>query len=69
MNIPGTKMYRCVALIFLIVSLQFGVIRGNLLAETATVVTEEGKIEGSVSDGVAHFLGIPFAEPPLGPLR
>lgn len=44
-----------------------------LLAQgTATapvVATQEGPVQGKVSDGVAAFTGIPFAAPPVGPLR
>ncbi len=40
-------------------------------ANTATnvVTIESGKVQGSVKDGVLSFKGIPFAAPPLGPLR
>lgn len=31
--------------------------------------TQEGPVQGTVSEGVAAFTGIPFAAPPLGPLR
>jgi hypothetical protein len=33
------------------------------------VVTEEGPVKGSVREGFREFLGIPFAEAPVGPLR
>ena len=33
------------------------------------VTTRQGKVRGSVEDGVAVFLGIPYAPPPLGDLR
>jgi carboxylesterase type B len=37
---------------------------------TATVVaTTRGKVRGTVEDGVHVFRGIPYAEPPVGPLR
>src|SRR5207245_920456 len=35
----------------------------------ATATTACGAVRGSVVDGVARFLGIPFAEPPVGPRR
>ncbi len=34
-----------------------------------TVVTTEGTVEGTAHDGVACFLGIPYAAPPIGALR
>jgi para-nitrobenzyl esterase len=34
-----------------------------------TVKVEQGKVQGLVSDGVAVFKGLPFAAPPVGPLR
>ena len=39
-------------------------------AQPSTVVTTtEGSVRGSVVDGVASWKGIPFAAPPVGPLR
>src|SRR4029453_10279451 len=39
-------------------------------AQSSTVVrTSEGSVGGSVVDGVASWKGIPFAAPPIGPLR
>jgi para-nitrobenzyl esterase len=38
-------------------------------ATHAAVSTDKGPVEGQVSDGVAAYLGIPFAAPPVGPLR
>jgi para-nitrobenzyl esterase len=34
-----------------------------------TVITRFGKIRGQVRDGVASFLGVPYAASPTGPLR
>ncbi len=34
-----------------------------------TVITRYGKVRGQVRDGVASFLGIPYAASPTGPLR
>jgi para-nitrobenzyl esterase len=31
--------------------------------------TKEGQIEGLIKDGIAQFLGIPYAEPPVGDSR
>ena len=33
------------------------------------MTTNEGPVEGFIKDGVAEFLGIPYAEPPVGNLR
>ena len=33
------------------------------------VTVEQGQLRGRVTDGVAAFLGVPYAEPPFGPLR
>ena len=33
------------------------------------VATKEGIVKGFIKDGVAEFLGIPYAEPPIGSLR
>jgi para-nitrobenzyl esterase len=35
----------------------------------STVETKEGPVQGFVTNGVNEFLGIPYAEPPVGPLR
>src|SRR5215468_10045042 len=33
------------------------------------VETKEGPVQGFISNGVTKFLGIPYAEPPVGNLR
>src|SRR5689334_14210606 len=38
-------------------------------ADNKTVVTENGPVRGIVSDDERAFLGIPYAEPPVGDLR
>jgi len=38
-------------------------------AHAQTVATESGKVAGSTNDGVTSWKGIPFAAPPVGPLR
>ena len=37
--------------------------------QAAPVSTVEGPVEGVTRDGVTRFLGIPYAKPPVGPLR
>ncbi|MEH3103627.1 MAG: carboxylesterase family protein [Sphingomonas phyllosphaerae] len=39
------------------------------VAQAQTVTTETGKVAGSTADGVTSWKGIPFAAPPVGPLR
>ena len=38
-------------------------------AQLVRTTVSQGEIEGVVEDGMAHFKGIPFAEPPVGNLR
>jgi para-nitrobenzyl esterase len=38
-------------------------------ARAAPVATADGPVEGITKDGVTRFLGIPYARPPVGPLR
>ena len=38
-------------------------------SDFVTVVTDLGAITGFVEDGVTKFLGIPYAQPPVGELR
>lgn len=39
------------------------------LSASPTVATDRGVVEGEALDGYDRFLGIPFATPPVGPLR
>src|SRR5215471_10492342 len=36
---------------------------------SSVVETKEGPVQGFVANGVTKFLGIPYAEPPVGDLR
>ena len=38
-------------------------------AQAAPVSTTEGPVEGVTKDGITRFLAIPYARPPVGPLR
>ncbi len=42
---------------------------GNGQSKTPAIVTTSGPLKGIVSGNVAEFLGIPYAAPPVGPLR
>jgi para-nitrobenzyl esterase len=49
-----------------------GAIAAPIQAQAASnlrVETKEGPVKGFLKDGVAEFLGIPYAEPPVGDLR
>ena len=38
-------------------------------AQLVKTTVKQGEIEGVIEDGMAHYKGIPFAEPPVGNLR
>lgn len=38
-------------------------------AASTTAQTQQGRLQGAIDDGVAVFRNIPFAAPPVGPLR
>ena len=44
-------------------------LHGAAAAPGPFVATQEGIVKGIISNGVAEFLGVPYAEPPLGNLR
>ena len=37
--------------------------------DATLVMTDRGQVQGVASDGFIHFKGIPYAQPPVGPLR
>ena len=39
------------------------------MTTTTTATTSFGRLRGTVDDGVVAFRGIPYAQPPIGPLR
>ena len=39
------------------------------LAASAVVDAPAGKVRGTIEDGLRVYKGIPFARPPVGPLR
>ena len=43
--------------------------RGHLAAAGPVVALADGNVEGVAQAGVVRFLGIPYAAPPVGPLR
>ncbi len=47
----------------------FAASHGAAAAPGPLVPTKEGIVEGFVNNGVAEFLGVPYAEPPVGNLR
>jgi para-nitrobenzyl esterase len=42
---------------------------GDIESNPATVRISQGALKGELSDGIVAFKGIPFAAPPVGPLR
>ena len=44
-------------------------LHGAAAAPGPLVGTQEGIVQGFIANGVAEFLGIPYAEPPVGNLR
>src|SRR6266567_9077934 len=39
------------------------------MTTTTTAITSFGRLRGAVDDDVVVFRGIPYAQPPVGPLR
>ena len=46
-----------------------GLVATNASAETDVVRTDAGLVRGKSADGARVFNGIPYAAPPVGPLR
>jgi para-nitrobenzyl esterase len=44
-------------------------LQGATAAPGPLVGTQEGIVQGIIANGVAEFLGVPYAEPPVGTLR
>jgi para-nitrobenzyl esterase len=44
-------------------------ITSNAQSLSGVIITEGGKVEGTVENGIKVFKGIPFAAPPVGELR
>ena len=57
------------ALAAFLLTLQFPLTAQAASDDPAVVQTDKGAVRGTVSDGMRAFLGIPFAAPPVGPLR
>jgi para-nitrobenzyl esterase len=53
----------------LVAGAQFPKAGGAGTIATAIVEVPHGPVRGETSDGIRRFLGVPFAEPPTGPLR
>ena len=69
MNILACRILR--RWLYVAVCLCFGLFASLTWADNLQVKTDKGKLQGKVSaDGqVRSFLGVPFAAPPVGPLR
>jgi para-nitrobenzyl esterase len=66
MKAARTWLRRCT---IAVLALGFGVMGASAHAAPIDAVIAQGYIRGEVADGVAVFKGLPFAAPPVGPLR
>jgi para-nitrobenzyl esterase len=60
---------RPVAGVFVAALILASVVLGRAAEGDALVTIDTGTLAGTTKDGVASFLGIPYAAPPVGPLR
>jgi para-nitrobenzyl esterase len=60
---------RALPLLAAVLALLLTVAAATAADDPVTVQTDKGSVHGSVAGGVRVFLGIPFAAPPVGPLR
>lgn len=62
-------MRRCIWLVAVALLLAWPGLAGAQEKTTGVVALDSGPISGQVQEGVRVFLGIPYAAPPVGPLR
>ncbi len=58
-------MYKCLIMVCFLLGFELGLYRAN----AQPVVTESGQIESSQTAAIQSYKGIPYAAPPVGPLR
>jgi len=54
---------------FLLCGVLLGATHLGMATETDLATTDAGQLKGAIANGVLSFKGIPFAAPPVGPLR
>ncbi len=68
MNV-AMRLRRLLALLCLLATAATTAATTAQASEQATVQTASGQLQGSLADGLAVYRGIPYARPPVGPLR